>query len=349
MPPSTNSCAIGANPGRSGHQLAQQADDVIEETRALLAAFFHAPDPQQVVFTFSCTDGLNMVIKGLLQAGDHAITSNLEHNSVSRPLRSLKQHGIEVTYLQADAHGYLHADDLAKIMQPNTKLVVISHASNVLGTIQDVSALAQATHRHGALLALDAAQTAGFCPIDMQAMGIDILVVPGHKGLLGPYGTGAVVTCRDVGIKPWREGGTGIKSEARLQPTTLPYRLEAGTLNAAGIAGLNAGLKFIQAEGIETIQQKTQQDIQLLLDILLACPQATVYGPTTAAQRAGLVSYNIAGLSIDELAQHMNHLQIAGRLACIVPRWRIAPQALSPTAVIGSARATSQPRQICRP
>lgn len=305
---------VGANPGRSGHYLAKQADQLVEETRALLAQFFNAPDPNQVAFTFNCTDGLNLVIKGLVSPGDHVVTSTLEHNSVSRPLRRLEQHGVEVTYLQPDAEGYLAAEELQAVMRPETRLVILAHASNVLGTVQDAAALARVTHRHGALFALDAAQTAGIYPIDMQAMGIDILVVPGHKALLGPYGTGAVITLRDVGIEPWRDGGTGTKSDSRLHPRDLPYRLEAGTLNAAGIAGLKAGLEFIEEQGLERIRSVEQGHIQQILDELDQHDQVTVYGPKAADRRAGLVSFNLRGLPPDQLGQQMNdEFRVAGR------------------------------------
>lgn len=305
---------IGANPGRSGHCLSRQADTIIEETRELLAQFFGAPDPKCVAFTFNGTDGLNLVSKGLLESGDHAITSTVEHNSVSRPLRRLEKHGVDVTYLQADATGYLTDSDLDAILRPETKLVILSHASNVLGCLQDVQALAKVTHKHGALFALDAAQTAGHCSIDMQALGIDILIVPGHKGLLGPYGTGAVITLRDVGILPWRDGGTGIKSDARLHPEELPYRLEGGTLNAAGIAGLGAALKFIKSTGIEKIAAKERADMQRLLACLQAEKRVTIYGPEAADRRAGLVAFNVSGMASAELAQIMNDKwQIAGR------------------------------------
>ena len=305
---------VGANPGRSGHCLAKQADSMIEETRQLLADFFGAPDPRQVAFTFNCTDGLNLLIKGLLDPGDHAITSNVEHNSVSRPLRRLERQGVDITYVQADAAGLISADDLAAVLRPETKLVILTHASNVLGAIQDVPALARVAHRHGALFALDAAQTAGHYPIDMQAMGIDILVVPGHKGLLAPYGTGAVITLRDVGIRPWRDGGTGTKSDARLHPEELPYRLESGTLNAAGIAGLNAAIKFINETGLNTIAAKQRLDIQQLLEVLQEEERVTLYGPKDASQRAGLVSFNVEGLRSAEFGQKMNdEWKVAGR------------------------------------
>lgn len=305
---------VGANPGRSGHCLSRQADTIIEETRELLADFFGAPNPQCVAFTFNGTDGLNLVIKGLLDSGDHAITSNVEHNSVSRPLRRLERQGVDVTYLQADATGCLTAPDLDAILRPDTKLVILSHASNVLGCLQDVEALAKVTHKHGALFALDAAQTAGHCHIDMQALGIDILIVPGHKGLLGPYGTGAVITLRDVGILPWRDGGTGIKSDARLHPQELPYRLEGGTLNAAGIAGLGAALKFIKSTGIENIAAKERADMKQLLACLQAEERITLYGPANADRRAGLVAFNVSGISSANLAENMNdEWQIAGR------------------------------------
>lgn len=305
---------VGANPGRSGHCLSKQADTIVEETRELLAEFFGAPDSKLVAFTFNGTDGLNLVIKGLLDSGDHAITSNVEHNSVSRPLRRLERQGVEVSYLQADAAGCLAAPELAAILRPDTKLVVVSHASNVLGCLQDVAALAKVTHRHGALFALDAAQTAGHYPIDMQALGIDILIVPGHKGLLGPYGTGAVITLRDVGILPWRDGGTGIKSDARLHPEELPYRLEGGTLNAAGIAGLGAALMFIKSTGVENIALKERADMERLLACLQAEERVTIYGPEEADRRAGLVAFNVSGITSAELAQTMNdEWKIAGR------------------------------------
>lgn len=305
---------VGASPGRSGHCLAKQADTVVEETRQLLARFFHLPDPRNVAFTLNCTDGLNLVIKGLLRAGDHAITSTVEHNSVSRPLRRLERQGVDVTYLQATREGLLDAADLEQVIRPETRLVIVTHASNMLGAVQDVAALAETAHRHGVLFALDAAQTAGHVPIDMQAMGIDILVVPGHKGLLGPFGTGAVLTLRDLDLPPWRDGGTGIKSDSRLHPWELPHRLEGGTLNAVGIAGLRAGVEFILEQGLEQIRRQEQQHVRRILDCLARYPQVTVLGPSDPDQRAGLVSFNIRGMTPDELGQKMNdQFQIAGR------------------------------------
>lgn len=305
---------VGASPGRSGHCLARQADQMIAETRELLAAFFSAPDPNQVAFTLNGTDGLNLVIKGLLSPGDHAITTTVEHNSVSRPLRQLERSGVEVTYLQADGEGFVHAADLEPLMRPETRLVIVSHASNVLGGILDVTALSRVAHRQGALFAVDAAQTAGHYPIDMQAMGIDILIVPGHKGLLGPFGTGAVLTLRDIGLPPWRDGGTGVKSESRLHPWDLPHRLEGGTLNASGIAGLRAALQFIQEQGLDRIREQEQQHVQRILDCLLTESRALVYGPKRADARAGLVSFNVRGLTTEELGQRMNdEFRIAGR------------------------------------
>jgi cysteine desulfurase family protein len=304
----------GANPGRSGHCLAKAADDMVHETRELLARFFNAPDPDCVAFTFNGTDGLNMVIKGLLSPGQHVVTSTIEHNSVSRPLRALESKGVEVTYLQADEEGFLHADELEKAMRDDTRLVLLCHASNVLGAVQDVSSLSRTAHRHQALFALDAAQTAGVYPIDMQSMGIDILVVPGHKSLLGPFGTGAVVTVRDVGLCPWREGGTGTRSDARIHPEQLPYRLEGGTLNATGVAGLGAALKFISAIGLDEIRRLEQGHISRIMEVLLRYEHVSIYGPLNAEQRAGLVSFNVKGLGSEELGAVMNDRhKIAGR------------------------------------
>lgn len=302
----------GASPGRSGHCLAKELDAMVEDTRELLAAFFNAPDPRQVAFTFNGTDGLNMVIKGLLKPGDHAITSTVEHNSVSRPLRTLAD--VEITYAQANEDGLVDPAQLRELFQPNTKLVIMCHASNVLGGIQDVSALSQTAHQHRALFALDAAQTAGAIPIDMQAMGVDILIVPGHKSLLGPYGTGAVITLRDVGLAPWRDGGTGIRSEARLHPEELPHRLEGGTLNASGIAGLKAAVEFIKYSGVETIRQAEATHVRRIIEILERFDNTTIYGTKDARRRAGLVSFNVAGLASEDLAIRMNdEFKIAGR------------------------------------
>lgn len=351
---------IGANPGRSGHCLAKQADAMVEETRELLATFFNAPDPHQAVFTFNCTDGLNMVIKGLLRPGDHAVTTTVEHNSVSRPLRVLEQHGVDVTYLQADDEGFVHAEDLQAVLRPDTRLVIMAHASNVLGAVQNVTSLAKAAHRQGALFALDAAQTAGLYPIDMQAMGIDILIVPGHKSLLGPFGTGAVLTLRDVDLPPWRDGGTGTKSDSRLHPWDLPYRLEGGTLNAMGIAGLGAGLKFIMELGLDKIRSREQQHIQQILDCLLAEEAVTLYGPQAADCRAGLVSFNIENLDPEALGQRMNdEFKIAGRpgLDCAplahrtVHTFPLGSYRLSPgyfTEEVGMEAVMEGIRQICR-
>lgn len=351
---------VGANPGRSGHCLAKQADAMVEETRELLARFFNAPDPRQVAFTFNCTDGLNMVIKGLLRPGDHAVTSTVEHNSVSRPLRALEQQGVDVTYVQADEAGFVHAEDLAAVLRPDTSLVIMAHASNVLGSVQDVAILARAAHRHGALFALDAAQTAGLYPIDMQTMGIDVLIIPGHKGLLGPFGTGAVLTMRDVDLPPWRDGGTGTKSDSRLHPWDLPYRLEGGTLNAVGIAGLGAGLKFILEHGLDEVRSRELQHVQKILDCLLEEKAAIVYGPQAAERRAGLISFNIKGLKPEDLGQRMNdEFKVAGRpgLHCAplahrtVHTFPLGSYRLSPsyfTQAAGMEAVISGIRQICR-
>lgn len=304
----------GASPGRSSHCLAKQADQMVDDTRVLLARFFNAPDPRQVAFTFNATDGLNLVIKGLLKPGDHCITTTVEHNSVSRPLRRLEREGVELTYLQADEEGFVHPEDLDPLLRPETKLVIMAHASNVLGAVQDIAELSRITHRHGATFALDAAQTAGIHPIDMQAMGIDVLIVPGHKSLLGPQGTGAVLTLRELDLPPWRDGGTGTRSDARLHPLDLPYRLEGGTLNAVGIAGLKAAVEFIIQTGVDTILKREHTILEQLSTDLGKMPGITLYGPKELKRRAGLLSFNVDGYNSDELAELLNdRYSIAGR------------------------------------
>jgi cysteine desulfurase / selenocysteine lyase len=284
---------LGANPGRAGFRMAVEAEKVISETRNVLNNFFGVSSSSNIIFTLNCTDSLNIALKGLLIPGDHVITSHLEHNSVSRPLNRLKEIGVTYSMVPHYEDGIIDPLEIKKLIRPQTKLVVLTHASNVLGTLEPVEEIAKITREYGLVFLLDAAQTAGGIPIDLQKMNIDILACPGHKGLLGPPGTGLLVL-NNVDIRSFREGGTGSASNEPFQPSYYPDRLEAGTPNTVGIAGLKAGVEFINKIGLEKIRVHEKMLMKKLLSGLLDTPGVTVYGILEADGRAGLVSFNIA-------------------------------------------------------
>src|SRR5215475_7806222 len=219
-----------ANPGRAGHKMALAAERTLDDCRHLLNQFFHGKEPERFVFTLNCTDALNMAFKGVLREGDHVITSDLEHNSVSRPLRAMELAGhIRLTRLKADGGGTFSPDDVRAAITPRTRLIALTHASNVLGTVQPIAAVGRIAREHDLLFLVDAAQTAGAVPIDVQALHIDLLAFPGHKSLLGPTGTGALYAGPQAQVRAWREGGTGGDSSSETQPREFPYYLEGGT------------------------------------------------------------------------------------------------------------------------
>ena len=246
----------GANPSRSGHFLALLAGQIVFNTRVSLAQLFNIDNPLQVVFTANATMALNMALKGVLKPGDHVLTSSLEHNAVTRPLEILRQQGVEVTKLPTSVTQGLDPEQVESGIKKNTKLIVLSHASNVLGLIQPVAEIGRIAREKGILFLVDSAQTAGSIPIDVQALGIDLLVFAGHKGLLGPQGTGGLYIREDLKLATLIEGGTGANSEDPYQPEESPERYESGTLNTPGIAGLGAGVDFILQEGIDKIRAK---------------------------------------------------------------------------------------------
>lgn len=240
-----------ANPGRSGHRMAIEAERTLDEARNALNRMFNGDSPERWVFTLNCTDGLNMAIKGVLNPGDHVITTDLEHNSISRPLRRLERDGvIRLTRLESHA-GYIDVEDVRKALTPATKLVALTHASNVLGTVQPIEAIAKIVREANALFLVDAAQSAGVVPIDLRRTEIDLLAFPGHKALYGPTGTGALFVGSRATLRAWREGGTGGDSKTEIQPEQMPYHLEGGTPNVLGVAGLAAGIAWVSDQGIE--------------------------------------------------------------------------------------------------
>jgi len=284
----------GGNPGRGSHSMAVAARETVEETRMLVARLINAPEMERVIFTFNCTDALNLGLKGLLRPGDHVITSCIGHNSLVRPLRKLEQKGVKVTRLPPSPEaGVVSAQDIEEAITRDTKLVVITHASNVTGVIQPIEEYGATARKHNLIFMVDAAQTAGKYPIDVQAGNIDLLAFSGHKGLLGPPGTGVLYVGNRVNLDSLREGGTGSHSELEEQPLDLPYRYESGTVNSVGISGLGAGLKFIFSEGREKIQTNHQFLVDRLLEGLSNIPGLTLYAANDRSKQAPIISFNL--------------------------------------------------------
>ncbi|MFM7148415.1 MAG: aminotransferase class V-fold PLP-dependent enzyme [Gemmataceae bacterium] len=290
-----------ANPGRAGHRMALAAEHALDDCRHLLNQFFHGDRPESWIFTLNCTDALNMAIKGVLREGDHVITSDLEHNSVSRPLRAMeKANRISVTKVRADAGGTIDPQDVARALTPRTRMVVLTHASNVLGTVQPIAEIGRLLANREVLFLVDAAQTAGVLPIDVQAMGIDLLALPGHKGLFGPTGTAALYVGPRAVLKPWREGGTGGDSTSETQPTEMPYFLEGGTPNVLGVAGLAAGIRHVQQVGLAAIHDHENRLVSRLWDRLDSLGYQ-VFGHRDASRRVATLSFRTEMLPAAEL------------------------------------------------
>lgn len=297
----------GANPGRSGHALSIQAGRVVFAARERLARFFGHDDPLSLVFTKNATEALNLALLGLLRPGDHVITSTMEHNSVLRPLRHLEGLGVAVTRLPCSAEGLLDPQDVARATTPRTRLVVLSHASNVTGGLCPVAEVGRIARERDLLFCVDAAQSAGVVPIDLRAMHVDLLAFTGHKALYGPQGTGGLcLGARARGrLWPLHFGGTGSASDSDVHPDFLPDCFEAGTLNAVGIAGLGAGLSFVEERGLEAIRAHETALVRELLEGLRGIPGVRVLGPSGAAERTAVVSFNLEGCSCSEVAQEL--------------------------------------------
>lgn len=293
---------LAANPGRAGFRMAVEAMRVMEEARVLLKEFFQAGPGGKVIFTFNCTDSLNMALKGILSPGDHVVTSCLEHNSVSRPLNKLKETGVEYSRVAPDREGFIRPEAVSAAVNSRTRLIVLTHASNVLGNLQPVQEIGAVARRHGIPFLLDASQTAGVLPISLKEQQVDLLACPGHKGLLGPPGTGLLIMGKGLEINSLREGGTGSLSEEPRQPAAYPDRLEAGTPNTVGIAGLKAGIEFINRVGLETIRRHEVNLLHLLTSGIGAIPGVHIYGSQNAEEQTGLLSFNLEGWDPGELA-----------------------------------------------
>jgi len=291
-----------ANPGRTSHRMALTAEHLLKDTRHRLNQFFHGEGPERFAFTLNCTDGLNIAIKGALRQGDHVVTTNLEHNSVSRPLRALEVGGmISLTRVMADEGGVVDPAAIQAALTPKTRLVAMCHASNVLGTIQPIAGIGRLARQRGILFLVDAAQTAGVVPIDVQEMCIDLLAFPGHKSLLGPTGTGALYVRSGVEINPWREGGTGGNSADEIQPREWPFYLEGGTPNVLGLAGLGAGLQFLEDRGLAAIHRHEVELTERLALRLDESPGVTIYGHRDFTCRVGTLSFNLGAMSSSDV------------------------------------------------
>jgi cysteine desulfurase family protein len=281
-----------ANPGRAGHKMALAAEHALDNARHRLNRFFNGRSPERWVFTLNCTDALNMAFKGVLNEGDHVITTDLEHNSISRPLTAMAEaRRIALTRIPADASGTIDPAAVSAAFTPKTRLVALTHASNVLGTVQPIAEIGKLARGRDALFLVDAAQTAGVIPIDVQASCIDLLAFPGHKSLLGPTGTGGLYVGPRAHPRPWREGGTGGDSSSPMQPTEFPYYLEGGTPNVLGVAGLVAGLDFVEERGLDAIRRHELELCDHLRMALMELPGFEVFGHGDAARRVGTVSF----------------------------------------------------------
>ncbi|MFZ5788707.1 MAG: aminotransferase class V-fold PLP-dependent enzyme, partial [Acidobacteriota bacterium] len=294
----------GVNPGRTGFDLALEAEAVLADSRKALCSFFGGSAPDRLVFSHNVTDALNLLISSVLQPGDHAITTCLEHNSVLRPMYWHAGRGVEVDFVPFDAAGYVHSEEIERRLRPNTRLVVMNHGSNVIGTIQPVAEVGAMCRKRGVLFAVDAAQTAGLVEIDVEAMNIDVVCFTGHKSLFGPTGTGGMLVGAHVDIRPCRSGGTGVKSALRQQPEEYPWHMEFGTLNTMGIAGLLAAQRWIaQRGGVRAIYEHAREPARRLRDGLAAIEGVALYCAEMSHDHLPVFVFNIAGLKAEIVGQ----------------------------------------------
>ena len=281
------------NSGRGAHEATLDASRIIYGTREKLARLFGIKDPMRIAFTCNATESLNIAINGLFEKGDHVITTMCEHNSVLRPLYRLEENGVELSILPADSKGVPMYGELERLIQQNTRAIVITHASNLSGNVTDLGRVSAITQKYKLLLVVDASQSAGCIPIDVEKMGIDVLCFTGHKGLMGPQGTGGIYVREGLEIRPLKVGGSGVHSYDREHPKEMPTALEAGTLNGTGIAGLFSSLDFILDTGVEAIHKKEMKLAKRFFDGIKELPEVTVYGDWQNSERTAIVSVNL--------------------------------------------------------
>ena len=291
---------IGAAAGRAGYRDAEQANRTVENVRTACAKLFRIANPSQIAFTANGTDALNKSIHGLLKPGDHVVTTVCEHNSVLRPLgHEAANNGVTVSYVDCDSQGFIAPDEIARAIQPNTRFVAVNHASNVTGAVQPLAEIADIAHQGETLLLVDAAQTAGCVPIDVEQQNIDVLATGGHKGLLGPLGTGVLYLREDLSITPLLQGGTGSESQSEIQPSVMPQLLESGNLNVPALAGLGAAIKFLEDHPkASRLSELTKRLLTGLSDI----QGLRIFGPQTSKNRVCVVSFAVEGYDPQEFA-----------------------------------------------
>ncbi len=331
----------GVNPGRSGHELAVEAETMIVQTRRMLAEFFgFSGDPGRVTFSQNATDSMNAALSGMMNPGDHMIITRMEHNCVLRPANHFERdHDVSVTRISADAKGFIDPDEIAKSIQPNTRVVVVNHASNVTGSLQDAATIGKLVKETDATFVLDSCQTAGVVPIAMDDWGVDVLVYTGHKGLFGPMGIGGMLVAEGIDIRPPRTGGTGVNSISPFQPDEYPYRMETGTHCLPGIAGLNAAQKWFAelgrshgadpdsthgqacATALAHIHEQELSATQHLLNAFDSIDGVKLYGPEIGQPRVSTLSINIGDLPADQVGAMLD----ADHAVCVRPGLHCAP------------------------
>ncbi|MPM90157.1 putative cysteine desulfurase [bioreactor metagenome] len=297
----------GTSSGRGSYQKAMQSDFLVYETRKLVGELFNFNDPKKVIFTSNVTESLNLALRGILEENDHVITSSLEHNAVWRCLKTLeKERNITITKVKASKEGYTNPLDVEKEIKDNTKLIVFNHASNVLGTIQPIDEIGKIAKENNILFLVDAAQTAGVIDIDVNKSNIDLLAFTGHKSLLGPMGTGGLIVNCDYDIRPLKAGGTGGDSAYEYQPDYYPNKLETGTLNVSGIAGLKEAIKFINKETIQKIHKKESEIVDYAIDKLSNVKNIEIYGPKKSGDIVGVISFNLKNKRAEDIVNELD-------------------------------------------
>ena len=302
-----------ANPGRGSHNMAIKSSLKIMECRDLIGRLFNIKNPLNIAFTNNATEALNIAIKGVIKKGDHVISTTIEHNSVLRPLKSMSRKGVDITIVQCDKGGFINPIDIKDEIKANTKAIIINHASNVLGSVQDINGIGKIAKKHGILFIVDASQSAGCISIDVERDNVDLLAFPGHKGLFGPQGTGGLYVKEGIELRSFKEGGTGSNSNSMDQPYELPDRFESGTLNTPGIAGLCEGLKFIKKIGIENIYKEEMELMDQLIRELKKLDFINIYGSTSLENRLSVLSINIEGIDSSIVGEELNAAKIAVR------------------------------------
>ena len=287
---------FGVNPGRSGYDLCMEAGEVIDDTRKMLTTFFNGTDHNRLCFSYNSTDALNLVIFGMLRPGDHAISTTIEHNSVLRPLYHLSREGVDVDLVPFDGDGFVDPDEIRKKFRPNTRLVIVDHASNVIGTVQPIREIGRYCREAGIPFAIDASQSAGKVPVDMEEQFLDIVTFTGHKSLFGPTGIGGLYVREGIEIRHTRAGGSGVRSADRAHLDEYPFRLEYGTPNVMGIAGLHAGLKWVLNKGLDAIHAHEMNLTRMLRDGLAEIPGVILYCQDNLEDHIAVLAFNIEGV-----------------------------------------------------